>query len=146
MAGEERRLMAEADTKASYDEMIAQAEAAVAALRDSYRDQLVSDVAALFDVWSGLEKGVAPAEVLKGVHSVAHNIKGQGGSFGYDLVTSIGASLCDYIRSGDRTMPEALNVVFAHIKILKTVADNNISGSGDELGERIVAKLHALTH
>jgi hypothetical protein len=144
--GGERMLMADTDTKPNYDDMIAQAEAAIAALRDSYRDQLVADVAALFDVWSQIEAGVPPVTVLANVHSVAHNIKGQGGSFGYDLVTSIGASLCDYIRSGDRTSADALNVVFAHIKILKTVADNDISGTGGETGERIVAKLHALTH
>jgi hypothetical protein len=138
--------MADATTKPNYDDMIAQAEAAIAALRDNYRDQLVSDVAALFDVWAQLEAGVAPADVLKEVHGIAHNIKGQGGSFGYDLVTSIGASLSDYIRSGDRTSADALNVVFAHIKILKTVGDNDISGTGGETGERIVAKLHALTH
>ncbi|HEX7777066.1 MAG TPA: Hpt domain-containing protein [Parvibaculum sp.] len=138
--------MADASTKPDFEAMIAQAEAAIAALRDSYRDQLVCDVAALFEVWAQLEAGIAPAEVLTGVHAIAHNIKGQGGSFGYDLVTSIGASLCDYIRSGDRTSADALNVVFAHIKILKTVADNDISGTGGETGERIVAKLHALTH
>ena len=85
--------MAGADTKADFDDMIAQAEAAVAALRDSYREQLVADVAALQEVWSRLDAGAAPAQVLKDVHAIAHNVKGQGGSFGYDLVTAIGASI-----------------------------------------------------
>jgi hypothetical protein len=138
--------MASAEKAADYEDMIAQAEAAVAALRDSYREQLVSDAATLAELWSGLERGAAPAEVLHEVHAIAHNVKGQGGSFGYDLVTSIGASLCDFIRSGDRTTPDGLNIVHAHIKILKMVGENDISGTGGETGERIVAKLHALTH
>lgn len=138
--------MASAEKTASYDDMIAQAEAAVAALRDSYREQLVADTATLMEIWSGLERGVAPADVLREIHAVAHNVKGQGGSFGYDLVTSIGASLCDFIRSGDRSSADGLNIVHAHIKILKMVGGNDISGTGGETGERIVAKLHALTH
>ncbi|HEY4344111.1 MAG TPA: Hpt domain-containing protein [Parvibaculum sp.] len=138
--------MASAEKAASYEDMIAQAEAAVAALRDSYREQLVADSAALIDIWASLEQGATPTDVLHEIHAVAHNVKGQGGSFGYDLVTSIGASLCDYIRSGDRTSADGLNIVHAHIKILKMVGDNDISGTGGETGERIVAKLHALTH
>ncbi|MDO8422202.1 MAG: hypothetical protein Q7S99_08575 [Parvibaculum sp.] len=60
-------------------------------------------------------------------------------------MTSIGASLCDYIRSGERQNADELNIVHAHIKILKMVGDNDIAGDGGETGERIVAKLAALT-
>ncbi|MGB3810256.1 MAG: hypothetical protein WA943_09165 [Parvibaculum sp.] len=138
--------MANAEKAVNYEDMIATAEAAVAALRDSYREQLMADSTMLARIWSRLETGASPAEVLHDIHAIAHNVKGQGGSFGYDLVTSIGASLCDYIRSGDRTSVDALNIVHAHIKILKMVGDNDIAGTGGETGERIVAKLYALTH
>lgn len=137
--------MGNAEKLSDFDAMVAQAEAAVAALRDSYREQLMVDVAALLDVWAGLENGVPASEVMKQIHSIAHNVKGQGGSFGYDLVTSIGASLCDYIRSGERQSADEINIVHAHIKILKMVGENDIAGTGGETGERIVAKLAALT-
>lgn len=138
--------MGSAEKTVDFDAIIAQAEAAVAALSASYRDQLMQDVQALVDVWASLEQGGAVAEVLDQVQAVSHNIKGQGGSFGYDLVTSIGASLCDYIRSAERKTADELNIVHAHIKILKMVGENDISGTGGETGERIVAKLAALTH
>lgn len=137
--------MGSAESKTDFDAMVAQAEAAVAALRDSYRAQLMIDVGELIEIWSGLEQGAAPADVMQKIHAVAHNVKGQGGSFGYDLVTSIGASLCDYIRSGERRSADELNIVHAHIKILKMVGENDIAGDGGETGERIVAKLAALT-
>jgi hypothetical protein len=137
--------MGNAEKQTDFDAMVAQAEAAIAALRDSYREQLMVDVGELLDVWAGLENGVAVNEVMKQVHSIAHNVKGQGGSFGYDLVTSIGASLCDYIRGGERQTPDEINIVHAHIKILKMVGENDIAGTGGETGERIVAKLAALT-
>lgn len=137
--------MAGAKSAPNYETMIAQAEAAVAALRGSYRDTLAADIASLEEIFARLQAGAAPADVLKDIHSVAHNVKGQGGSFGYDLVTSIGASLCDYLRSGDRTAARALDIVNAHIKLLKLVSDNDLSGTGGETGARIVDKLRALT-
>ncbi|PKQ06897.1 MAG: hypothetical protein CVT72_05125 [Alphaproteobacteria bacterium HGW-Alphaproteobacteria-11] len=128
-----------------YDSLIAQAEAAVEALRDTYREQLANDVAALEEVWSRLEGG-APAEAtLAELHGIAHNIKGQGGSFGYDLVTEIGASFCDYLRSGSRSSADERNIIHMHIRMLKTVSENNISGDGGETGRRIAEKLDVLT-
>jgi hypothetical protein len=137
--------MAGAKSMPSYEAMIAQAEAAVAALRDSYRETLSSDIASLEETFARVEGGSAVAEVLKEIHSVAHNIKGQGGSFGYDLVTSIGASLCDYLRSGERTSKRELDIVNAHIKLLRLVSDNDLSGNGGDTGARIVEKLKTLT-
>lgn len=136
--------MANLKSSPSYEEMIAQAEAAVAALRDTYREQLAADVVALGEIWDRLDLE-NPDPGLQEVQSLAHNIKGQGGSFGYDLVTSIGASLCDYMRRSRRAAPKELEIVLAHIKLLKLVSDNDISGAGGETGERIVGRLRALT-
>lgn len=133
------------ETGSEYGSLIAQAEAAVEALRDTYREQLVLDVAALEDAWARFEGGAPAEESLAEIHSIAHNIKGQGGSFGYDLVTSIGASFCDYLRSGSRVSPDERNIVHMHIRMLKTVSENNIFGDGGETGRRIAEKLNALT-
>lgn len=134
------------DEKASeFENLIAQAEAAVEALRDTYRQQLAKDVDALFEVWSRLEAGAPIEGILDELHGIAHNIKGQGGSFGYDLVTDIGASFCRYLRSSPRVAPEELNIIQMHIRMLKTVSDNNIFGDGGETGARIVEKLRILT-
>lgn len=134
------------DEKTSeFESLIAQAEAAVEALRDTYRQQLVADVAELDAIWTRYEEGAAVDETLNALHSVAHNIKGQGGSFGYDLVTEIGASFCNYLRGAERSTPEELNVVHMHIRMLKTVSDHDISGDGGDTGRRIVEKLQLLT-
>ena len=128
-----------------FEAMVAQAEAAVAALSASYREQLVADVETLTEIWASLEQGAPVDGVMSQLQSLAHNIKGQGGSFGYDLVTSVGASLCDYIRSGERKSIDEMNIVHAHIKILKMIAENDIFGTGGDTGARILAKLATLT-
>ena len=137
--------MGTVEKETNYEDMIAQAEAAVAALSASYRGQLVADVETLSEIWASLEQGAAVNDVMSQLQSLAHNIKGQGGSFGYDLVTSVGASLCDYIRSGERKSVDELNIVHAHIKILKMIAENDISGTVVDTGARIIAMLVALT-
>lgn len=133
------------DKTPEFESLIAQAEAAVEALRDTYRQQLASDVADLGTIWARYEEGAPVEETLEALHAVAHNIKGQGGSFGYDLVTDIGASFCDYLRSAERRSPEELNIVHMHIRMLKTVSEHDISGDGGETGRRIVEKLQRLT-
>lgn len=128
-----------------FESMIARAEAAVEALRETYREQLVEDVASLCSLWSRIEtEGIDQAK-LDELHSIAHNIKGQGGSFGYDLVTDIGASFCDYLRGAPRMAPNELSIISMHIRMLKNVADNNITGDGGETGARLIEKLRQLT-
>lgn len=133
------------DTSNDFESMIARAEAAVEALRETYREQLVEDVASLCALWSRIEAEGADQEKLAELHSIAHNIKGQGGSFGYDLVTDIGASFCDYLRGGPRMARNELAIVNMHIRMLKNVAENNITGDGGETGARLIEKLRQLT-
>jgi chemotaxis protein histidine kinase CheA len=128
-----------------FESMIARAEAAVEALRDTYREQLVEDVASLCALWTRIESEGVDQAKLDELHSIAHNIKGQGGSFGYDLVTDIGASFCDYLRGSPRMAPNELAIVSMHIRVLKNVADNNITGDGGETGARLIEKLRQLT-
>lgn len=133
------------DAPDDFESMIARAEAAVEALRETYREQLAEDVASLCALWSRIEfEGVNQAK-LDELHSIAHNIKGQGGSFGYDLVTDIGASFCAYLRGSPRMAPNELAILSMHIRVLKNVSDNNITGDGGETGARLMEKLRQLT-
>jgi chemotaxis protein histidine kinase CheA len=131
--------------ESDFNSLIARAEAAVEALRDVYREQLSEDVAALNEIWARVEAEGPSEALLNEIHAIAHNVKGQGGSFGYDLVTEIGASFCDYLRSGTRSTPDELNIINMHIRMLRTVSENNITGDGGDTGRRIVEKLRFLT-
>lgn len=133
------------DASDDFESMIARAEAAVEALRETYREQLAEDVASLCAVWSRIESEGVDQAKLDELHSIAHNIKGQGGSFGYDLVTDIGASFCAYLRASPRMAQNELAIISMHIRVLKNVSDNNITGDGGETGARLLEKLHQLT-
>ena len=70
------------------------AEAAVAALADSFLEWITEDI-------DNAKKALADAQdkpgdnqpLIRAIFEVVHNVKGQGGSFGYDLLTKIGGWL-----------------------------------------------------
>jgi len=123
---------------------LAMAAAAIDAMKGDYIDQLQNDLANLKAIWASVEVESPDETVLDNLFDMAHNLKGQAGTFGYDLVTSIAASLCDLLRS-DRTNPNKMNAVGQHINVLGRVIEKNIVGSGGEIGVKIVKALQALS-
>lgn len=78
------------------------------------------------------------------MRGIAHDIKGQGGSFGYPLITDIGNSLSGLLKH-DRLMSDAgLALLSAHITALTTVMDKAIEGDGGDLGSSYVERLEDL--
>jgi len=87
-------------------------------------------------------------EHLRRLYSIAHNIKGQGGSFNYPLVTRIGQSLCRFIaEAGEMELQETeLPIVQAHLDALKLILEQRISGEGGETATKLAERLESLTH
>lgn len=90
------------------------------------------------------EADPADPAFLEAIFAIAHNFKGTGRLFGYDLLTRIGESLCDYLRDRSRRPNARLDVVRVHVSALDFVVENRIQGHGGEAGVRLLAKLDAL--
>jgi hypothetical protein len=127
-------------------ETLARAEEATTALRANYTEWARIDVNNTQALLDAAKKGPeARREQLDLLYASMHNIKGQGTSFGYPLVTRIGQSLCRLIAPG-RALDEAgLKVAQAHLDALKLVLDQKIAGKGGEVGEKLAARLESLT-
>jgi hypothetical protein len=127
-------------------ETLARAEEATTALRANYTEWAridVNNTQALLDAAKKAPEG--RREQLDLLYASMHNIKGQGTSFGYPLVTRIGQSLCRLIAPG-RALDEAgLKIAQAHLDALKLVLDQKIAGKGGEVGEKLAARLESLT-
>src|SRR3546814_9188911 len=88
-----------AEAHHSHAEAMVRAEAAVAALRVDYLRWVEEDLAKLDAALSMAARDAAQRDAaLQDVHRVAHDMRGQGGSFGYPLVTRIAASLCRFVE------------------------------------------------
>jgi hypothetical protein len=127
-------------------ETLARAEEATTALRANYTQWARIDVdntQALLDAAKKAPEG--RREQLDLLYAAMHNIKGQGTSFGYPLVTRLGQSLCRLIAPGRAVDDAGLKVAQAHLDALKLVLDQKIAGKGGEVGDKLAARLESLT-
>jgi hypothetical protein len=128
----------------SATELIARAEAAIAELRRDYPNWALNDVVA---ARAALDEAVADPALrgprLQRVYELAHDIKGQGGSFGYDLATRIGQSLCRLLRTTDRSTVD-LALARQHLDALNLIFLKKIDGDGGTMGDRIAQRLETL--
>jgi len=115
-------------------EQIERAEAVIAQLVSSYLLWVRADLLRLRDLWEQAE-AASPADrkrIFTAMFRLTHDVKGQGGSFGYDLVSEIADRLCRYLERTDQWPDPALAVVKAHIDAIATVVEGDIQGPGDD--------------
>lgn len=80
-------------------------------------------------------------EVLLNVHRVAHDIRGQAGTFGYQLITTIGGSLCSYIEDAEGMDSIQLKVIEIHADAMRAVVAGDIRGDGGKTGRQLLASM-----
>ncbi len=81
-------------------------------------------------------------ENLEAVFQLAHDIKGQGGSFEYDLMTIIGNQLCRYIEKLEGSAGEAdVEVIELHVNALQAVISQELKGNGGPVGDQLLSGL-----
>jgi hypothetical protein len=117
----------------------------IAALTAAYPRRALDDVEELCVQLSSLTELRPPRDdpAWQGLYGTAHDMKGQGGSFGYPLITDIAASMCAFIQRIDRIDDRALGLLKAHISAMRAVLGQRISGRGGDLGEQLVLGLAA---
>ena len=64
-------------------------------------------------------------------------LSGLGGSFGYPLVSRVCTSLCVVIQKLRKPGPKDFAVIRLHIEALSAIAEENITGDGDGLGDHL---------
>lgn len=73
------------------------------------------------------------------LYDLAHNIKGMGASFNFQLMTEVGSSLCVYIKKLEG--PMSRRAIDAHVRIFEVVLANKITGNGGEKGGALLGRL-----
>lgn len=122
------------------------AEKVIADLADSYVDWAVEDIGKLMAACATMkEEGGATSENLDAVFQLAHDIKGQGGSFGYDLMTIVGNQLCRYIEALEGKAEKTdVEVIFLHAHTMQVIMSQDLKGDGGQAGEQLMAGLEAV--
>lgn len=68
------------------------------------------------------------------INQVALELRGQGGTFGYPLISVFGKMLFDATMEGCREDDSQVEIVKAHIDAMRAVLREKISGDGGEIG------------
>jgi len=77
------------------------------------------------------------------INLIAHELRGQGGTFGYPLITVFGKSLYELTKPPCRQDDANLEIVKAHIDTMRAVLREKIEGDGGELGQALFKALKA---
>ena len=123
-------------------EALEKAEEVIASMADSYLDSVGDDIRKIDEAFEKLEAATGDRkEELMEVFQESLNLKGLGGSFGYDLMTAIGNELCRFIEKLDKAGPKEIEAIKLHIDSMKLVIGNDIKGTGGDAGEKMLAGL-----
>lgn len=75
------------------------------------------------------------------IHTLALELRGQGGTFGYPLISRIGKMLFDLTAEGCREDDNAVEIVKCHIDAMRAILREKIAGDGGEVGQAVLKGL-----
>lgn len=71
------------------------------------------------------------------ITALAHDLKGQGGTFGYPLVTAFATSLNRFSAIKQDIADNHVEIIKAHIDAMRAVIRDRIKGDGGEIGSAL---------
>jgi hypothetical protein len=124
-------------------DMLARAEAAVAEMAAGFPDWATQDLLQMREVAATL-RAHRSAEQGQALYVLAHDMKGQGGSFGYPLISTIAGSLCRLLHRRTAFEPRHLAAIDAHLDAAGTVLARRMSGDQGPAGATLTTELQTL--
>lgn len=79
---------------------------------------------------------------LAEVNRIAHELRGQGGTFGYPLITLFGKSLYETTEYPCREDDANIQICIAHIDTIRAVIREKIEGDGGAIGRELLKSLN----
>ena len=126
-------------------EALERAEQVITGMTSSYLNWVAEDLIKIEEAYGVLKAAEGDRKnEMNGVFQIAHDIKGQGGSFGYDLMTAIGNELCRFNEKTDKSGPGEIEAIKLHIDALKLVNAEEMEGNGGKAGEQMLSGLQKM--
>ncbi|MCR4377049.1 MAG: Hpt domain-containing protein [Rhodospirillales bacterium] len=121
---------------------LARAEEVIASLADDYLKWVRDDFVRLEAAFAKMKAGEgSDKENLEALFQISHDMKGQGGSFGYDLMTAIGDHLCRLLETLDKAGPREQGMIRVHIDAMRVVITKELKGDGGNEGRQLLMGL-----
>jgi hypothetical protein len=120
---------------------IAKAEAALKSLSGNFSQWLQDEISKLDGVRQQVKANGLTPEGMENLYLRAHDLKGLGTTYGYQLITRIAGSLCRLIDEKDKRMSTSMALVDAHIDAIKAAVRENMKADDHPIGAALVAEL-----
>jgi hypothetical protein len=78
---------------------------------------------------------------MENLYFRAHDLKGLGTTYGYQLITRIAASLCRLIDEKDKRVSAPMALVDAHIDAIKAAVREDMKADDHPIGGALAAEL-----
>ena len=121
------------ETEALFDEMISD--------YPDWVQETLNKLTALVEVCVSFES--KRIVTYKQIQEIAHEMKGQGGTFGYPLVSTFGDSLYDFTGPNGGLTDNHVHIIKAHVDAMKATINGRIQGDGGQIGQELKAMLAA---
>jgi hypothetical protein len=113
---------------------IAKAEAALKSLSGNFSQWLQDEITKLDAARQQVKAGGVTPETMENLYFRAHDLKGLGTTYGYQLITRIAASLCRLIDEKDKRMSAPIALVDAHIDAIKAAVREDMKADDHPIG------------
>ena len=102
------------------------------------------DLEALKAAFSSLSEDRQNREKIEHLYTISHDIKGQAGSFGFDLITAIADLLCSSIENMDAIGDKQLEIIGFHVEAMRIAEMKKMKGMGGPAGEKLFVGLQGV--
>ncbi|OHC80619.1 MAG: hypothetical protein A3G73_02845 [Rhodospirillales bacterium RIFCSPLOWO2_12_FULL_67_15] len=127
--------------------MLEKAEQVLAGLSDSYLDWVQEDLKNISAAFEELKAGKGDqTKILGDIFRISHDVKGQGGSFGYNLMTAVGNELCRMLEKLPSPIgPAHVEAIGVHVDSMKLIIAQKMKGDAGQAGAAILAGLQKVS-
>ncbi len=116
------------------------AEEAVSKLSEQYRDWALSDIETLRGCVASLSDDAKRDDAIAKIRSIAHDMRGQGSTFGYPLITRVAQSISGSLKLSLDTDGLAAELS-SHIDAVAAIIESEATGDGGDKGRDILRSL-----
>ncbi|MEX2642825.1 MAG: Hpt domain-containing protein [Acetobacterales bacterium] len=124
------------------DLVLQRAEKVVEDMAEDYLEWVKGD---LTNLQKAIESAASEPEAWRShvddAFHVAHDMKGQGGSFNYMLVTAIAKQLCEFLESVEKFGAKETATAKLHVDALRLVLGKRLTGDGGKVGRQLLGGL-----
>ncbi|MDG1708705.1 MAG: hypothetical protein P8H03_08075 [Emcibacteraceae bacterium] len=120
------------------DDLISAAEEALNEMAEEYPDWVMGIIDELFEVHRRcVDDDVNRKGYFERINAIAHDMKGQGGTFGYQLITDFADGLHGFTSRGSGLSDSHVEIIKAHLDAMRVVIRERIEGDGGEIGSEL---------